>query len=57
MAVTFTMKAAREMQGRIEHLLRSSQGMWVGTFMVWLTVYSRLIGVTQGLKKTFDHGQ
>ena len=33
MAVTFTNKAAREMQGRLETLTqRSARSMWVGTF-------------------------
>ncbi|MCV6637629.1 DNA helicase II [Candidatus Albibeggiatoa sp. nov. NOAA] len=33
LAVTFTNKAAREMQQRIQHLIKGSmQGLWVGTF-------------------------
>lgn len=55
MAVTFTNKAAREMQGRIEQLVGvPPQGMWVGTFHGLAHRLLRAHWRDAGLKENFQ---
>ena len=55
MAVTFTNKAAREMQGRIEELVGvPPQGMWVGTFHGLAHRLLRAHWRDAGLKENFQ---
>ena len=54
LAVTFTNKAAREMIGRVEHLIgRSAAGLWLGTFHAMAARILRRHAELAGLKPDF----
>ena len=54
LAVTFTNKAAREMIGRVEHLIgRSAAGLWLGTFHAIAARILRRHAELAGLKPDF----
>lgn len=55
LAVTFTNKAAGEMKGRVEHLLKiSAQGLWMGTFHGLAHRLLRRHAKDAGLPETFQ---
>src|SRR5262245_56613801 len=55
LAVTFTNKAAKEMQARIERLLgNSTHSMWVGTFLALADKLLRLHWQAAGLPENFQ---
>jgi DNA helicase-2/ATP-dependent DNA helicase PcrA len=55
LAVTFTNKAAREMQERIASLLgeEAAKGMWIGTFHALCSKLLRIDGAAIGLQSSF----
>lgn len=53
LAITFTNKAAREMQERLESLVPDTRGMWVGTFHAACVRMLRRDGERVGLGKNF----
>src|SRR5256714_2354834 len=54
LAVTFTNKAAREMRGRVEHLLNlTAGGIWMGTFHAIAVRMLRRDGTADGIDRHF----